>query len=666
MIGSAGHDGRLGGGDEAFLARRVIVLGLGMALVFSVFAMRLFQLQVIEGADLRYRSERNSVRLVRLEAPRGEIVDREGRAIVASRTAFDIAVIPNELRDRERTLRAVSSLVAQQEPELEKLVAARRGRERFQPIVLDDDVSEAQRARVETHRFAMPGVIVEEHPRRHYLEGARAAHVLGQIGEIGADQLRDEAFSDYRAGDVVGQAGLEARLDRHLRGRPGGRNVVVDVQGREVERLDEVLPEKGGRVVLTLDLDLQRAAEEAFRSDDPAKPDRMGAVVAVDVRSGDVLAIASAPSYDPNDFAGGVDSATWKRLTTDRWRPLQNRAVSGQYAPGSTYKAIVAAAALQNGTIAPGRTEYCTGAYRLGRRTYRCWKRGGHGEVDLERALEQSCDVFFYAVGVELGIDRLAEVARSFGLGRRTGIAIAGESAGIVPDQKWKLEARGQEWIGGETVSAAIGQGYNLLTPLQLALAYAAIANGGDLYAPRLIDRLETWDGRLVEEPEHPAPQRVAVSPEHLARVRAGLTRVVEAPRGTGARARVPGMKVAGKTGTTQVVSLAVVEQYENDEDVPIEYRDHAWFAAFAPADAPEIAVAVLAEHGGSGGGVAAPIAQKVLAAYYAKRFAPAATPDAPVPAPAPAATAARAAGTAPAADDVRAARADAPRPRAG
>jgi len=623
MMGGTGRNGgeaRLGGGDEAFLSRQILLLGLLIASVFAVFVLRLFQLQVIEAADLLHRSERNFVRTVRLEAPRGEIVDREGRALAVSRPAFGAAVISNELHDRERTLAAVAGLIDREVSELDRRIGKRRGRERFQPVVLDADLSPVEMARVEAHRFALPGVVIDERPRREYLEGDLAAHLLGQIGQIGAKQLRDAEFAGYRAGEVVGQGGLEARLEHHLRGRAGGRNVVVDVQGREVDRIEEVEPVPGGRVVLTLDLDLQRATEAAFLNSDPEQPDHMGAIVVVDTRNGDVLALASHPTYDPNDFAGGIDSATWKSLTTNAWRPLRNRAVSGQYAPGSTYKAIVAAAGMQAGILAPGRTEVCNGTYKLGRRIYRCWKRSGHGEVDLARAMEQSCDVYFYILGIELGIDRIATVARSFGFGRMSGIAIAGEREGIVPDKAWKRRARGREWIKGETVSAAIGQGYNLVTPLQLALAYAAIANGGDLYAPRIIDRLETWDGRLVEQSAQHAPRRVEVAPEHLARLRAALTGVVQAEGGTGMRAHVPGMQVAGKTGTTQVVSMRVVEKYKDEGDVPVKYRDHAWFGAFAPAEEPEIAVAVLIEHGRSGGGVAAPIAAKVLAAYQAKR----------------------------------------------
>jgi len=622
VIGSA-HDGRLGAGDEAFLARRVALLAIGIAFVFALFGVRLFQLQIIEGADLRTRSELNAVRTVRIEAPRGEIVDRDGRALAASRVAFGVSLIPNELRDRERTVKALGMLIERDRSELAALVGAPSGRKRFQPVVLESDLAPDAHARVATHRYALPGVVLRTVPRRHYIEGARAAHVLGTIGEIGADELDDPDFAGYRAGEIIGQSGLEARLERHLRGRAGGRNVVVDVQGREVEVLDEVEPVKGGRVVLTLDLDLQRAAEQAFLSEDPEKDDAMGAVVAVDVRNGDVLAIASRPSYDPNAFAGGIDAETWRRLTTDRWVPLQNRALAGQYSPGSTWKAFVAAAGLQEGIVDPQETVYCPGYYRHGNRSYRCWRRGGHGDVDLRTALARSCDVYFYELGIEMGIDRLAHFARGFGFGRPTGIDLPGEAAGLVPDKAWKRRARHEEWITGETVSASIGQGFNLVTPLQLALGYAAIANGGTLHEPRLVRRLETWDGELVEERLPGATRSVPVRAEHLARVREGLVEVVHGERGTGRRAQVPGMTVGGKTGTTQVVSLAALEHYEEEEDIPIHLRDHAWFAAFAPAEDPRIAVAVLAEHGGGGGSVAAPIAQRVLAAWHEKYLTP-------------------------------------------
>lgn len=645
---------RLSSANEAPSELRLGLIALMLVSVFVVFVLRLFQLQILEGADLASRSVRNSVRTLRLEAPRGDILDREGRVLATSRPAYRVQVIADDVRSANLTYTVLGDLLVRDAAEIRDLVGQPTGRRRFQPVVIDGDLTYPARARVETHRYALPGVVTDMTPRRHYVEQQRAAHLLGTIGEIDARQLGSEAFADYRSGEIVGKFGLEAGLESHLRGKAGGRNVVVDVAGQEIDVIDEVAPVPGGRLVLTLDLDLQRAAEEAFRSDDPEEPDKMGALVAIDPRNGDVLAMASLPAYDPNDFAGGIDTETWSSLTGDEWKPLRNRAVSAQYPPGSTYKPIVALAGLAEGKVDANTTVFCPGHYRLGRRVYRCWKRGGHGEVDLVAALRDSCDVFFYELGIELGVDTIARFAKSFGLGGRTGVTLAGEASGLIPTKEWKERARHEAWIKGETVSASIGQGYNLVTPIQLANAFAALANGGRRFTPRIVQRLETWDGRVVQELPPSAPVDADIDPAWLEQVREGLVAVVEGtpgtpatdfspgrPRvhGTGSRARVPGLSVAGKTGTSQVVRLDVVKDLEDDE-VPVRYRDHALFAAFAPTENPEIAVAVVVEHAGKGGGaVAAPIAQKVIARWYEKKQAmlnPEPDPDAePTSAPA-------------------------------
>jgi len=641
---------RLASANEPPGDLRLWIVVLMLVGTFTVFLLRLFHLQILEGADLASRSQRNSVRALRLEAPRGDIVDREGRVLATSRPAFRVQVIPNDVRSSRTTYTVLGELLGRDPYELHDLVGSPGGRRRFQPVVLEGDLSYEERARVETHRYALPGVVTDMTPRRHYVEDERAAHLLGTIGEIDANELGKETFADYQAGEVIGKFGLEARLEPHLRGRAGGRNVVVDVAGQEIEVIDEVAPEPGGRLVLTLDVDLQRAAEEAFRPEVPEPPVAaegeeeaeipepspvMGALVALDPRNGDVLAMVSEPAYDPNAFAGGIDAATWSRLTGDEWKPLRNRALSAQYPPGSTYKPIVALAGLGEGVIDADTSVFCPGYYRLGRRVYRCWKRGGHGEVDLLAALRDSCDVYFYQLGVELGIDTIARYAERFGLGRTTGISLQGERPGLIPTKAWKERARGERWIKGETVSAAIGQGFDLVTPLQLANAFAALGNEGRRFTPRIVQRLETWDGQVVREIPPSEPEDAGIDPAHLALVREGLVAVVhgtpgtpataDAPatpriHGTGGRARVEDVVVAGKTGTSQVVRLDLVEDLEEDE-VPVRYRDHALFAAFAPADAPEIAVAVVVEHAGEGGGAAAaPIAQKVLATYFAKK----------------------------------------------
>jgi penicillin-binding protein 2 len=608
---------QFGRGGEADLEGPLRVLAFALMAVFAVFGLRLFQLQVVEGEELNLRSERNFVRTVRVEAPRGDILERDGGVLATTRPAFGVEVIPSELRRPELVFAVLGQLLDDDPQRLAETVGSPSGRRRFQPARIAKDLDFEHLARVETHRYALPGVFTDVRPRRDYVGGDLAAHVLGTLGEVTQEQLDTRAFAGYRPGEVVGKSGVEALLESSLRGRAGGRNVVVDVAGREVELLDEVRPVRGGTVVLTLDMDLQRAALEALR-EPGAEVAPAGAVVALDVRTGDVLALVSHPAYDPNDFAAGIDPETWERLRDDPWKPLSNRAVSGQYPPGSTYKAVVAAGSLQEGVITTRDRFYCPGHFRLGRRTYRCWKRAGHGWVNVHEALKLSCDVFFYNVGLRLGIDRMARYARGFGLGSATGAPFRQERAGLVPTSEWKKRRFQEPWMEGETLSAAIGQGFNLVTPLQLAVAFAALANGGKVLEPRLVTSRFDDHGALVEQPEVSVRGEVPVDPTHLAVVQEGLEAVVMEPGGTGGRARVPGLSVSGKTGTAQVVSLKHTEGL--GDEIPVRYRDHAWFAAYAPSDAPEIVVVVLVEHGGGGGANAAPIAQKVLAQWWRER----------------------------------------------
>ena len=616
-----------GPGDIRLWPVALIILG-----IFGVFTFRLFHLQILEGENLASRSQANYVRTVRLEAQRGAIVDREGRTIAASRLAYDVDVIPHEVRNPWRTYSVLGAILDIPAEELAERVGQPRGRRRFQSVTLARDLPDEVRAQVASHRYAMPGVELVRQPLRDYVYDGMAAQLLGRIGEIGTRELAKEAYADYRSGERIGKTGLEATNEQHLRGRAGGENLIVDVAGREIDKIDMIEPTPGGRLVLSLDLDLQRVAEEAFRVPAPDPPlldedgqpkppplDYMGALVAMDPRNGDVLALVSAPSYDANAFAGGVDSETWRELNEDDWRPLRNRAIAGVYPPGSTYKAIVAAAGLAEGVIDATTVVTCPGHFRLGRRTYRCWKRVGHGPVDLVQALAGSCDVYFYELGKTLGVETLARYARMFGLGRPTGVPVRGEVGGLVPTPEWKMRTRGERWIDGETISLSIGQGANLTTPIQLAVAYSVIANGGDLVEPRIVLRRETWDGEVVSEEPSIIRERGVIAPAILELVTKGLLAVVE-PGGTGRRAGVPGINVAGKSGTTQVVSLDLIEGLE-PEEVPVKYRDHALFAAFAPVEAPEIVVVAVAEHAGFGGGaVAAPMAQKVLAEYFRKK----------------------------------------------
>jgi penicillin-binding protein 2 len=618
VIASGGRS-RLGAGSDADLERRLPFVAVLIVLAFAVFFARLFQLQLVQTDDLRQRSQSNYVRTLRLEAPRGDILDREGRVLATTRPAFGLQVIPHDVSRAELTYAVLALLIDREADALSERVGNPSGRRRFQPVRLAGDLSYDQRARVESHLYALPGVVSDVRPRRHYVGGELASHLMGYLGEIQREQLEKRRYADYRQGEVIGQAGIESVLQADLRGRAGGRNLVVDVAGRVVDVLEEIEPLPGGRVTLTLDRDLQQAAEDAFLPDVLGEPAKIGAAVALDVRSGDVLALVSKPAFDPNDFAGGIDAATWTALVSDERRPIQNRAISGQYPPGSTYKTFVAAAGLEEDLVDPDEKIFCPGSFRLGRRTYRCWKRGGHGWVDLRQAIVESCDVYFYQLGLELGVDRLAFFARGFSFGRPTGISLPQEEPGLVPTSAWKERRFAEPWVRGETVSAAIGQGFNLATPLQLAVAYAAIANGGKLLKPRLVLQTEDQQGNAVPGPSPEVLGTVPVAPEHLERLREALEAVVGETGGTGGRARVRGVRVAGKTGTAQVVALEQTEGLE-EEEVAFQHRDHAWFVGFAPAEAPEIVAVALVEHGGHGGSAAAPIVQKVFARYFEKR----------------------------------------------
>jgi penicillin-binding protein 2 len=557
-------------------------------------------------------AQRNSVRTHRVQAPRGMILDRNGEILVDARPALGITVVPSETEDLALTLRRVARLAGVDEEALVARFSRPSGAARFKPQLVLDDLGRAAFARIDERLWALPGVHSEYRTLRDYRRGQLAAHVLGWLGEIDAEQLEDREYQGYRPGDVVGRKGVEKLLERELRGRPGGENWLVDAHGRELEQLSAVEPQPGLNAALTLDLRLQAVAEQAL--DELGKA---GAVVALDPRSGEILALASRPGFDPNRFSSGIDPVQWKALMDDPRAPLHFRALQGQYPPGSTYKLVTAIAGLEEGVIRPGFEVNCTGSYRLGRRTYRCWRKGGHGVVDVHKALVQSCDVFFYRVGLEVGVDRLAYYARSLGFGARTGIEMPGETPGLVPTRAWKERRFGEPWMDGETISLSIGQGFNLWTPLQLANAYAAVGNGGTRWRPFIVKRVQEPDGGLLREVSPQVAEALPFKEETLRIVRDALRGVVQEPRGTGGAMRnLPGgVEAAGKTGTAQVVGMKG-DPPEDESLIPEQYRDHAWFVTYLPADQPRIAIAVLVEHGGHGGSAAAPVAAKVARAF--------------------------------------------------
>ena len=597
---------------DHFVETRLTSAVFVIVVVWLILIARLFYLQVLEGDRYRVSAERNSVRTHRVMAPRGMILDRSRSILVDSRPSFDVLVVPHEAGDLPTTLRRVAGLIdSRPEPLLEAL-GRPQGRERFAALPVAHDLSWRSIARVESRLWALEGVLTEASRVRSYPYGSSAAHVLGWLGEIDKEELGGRQFQGYRVGDVIGREGVERLRDRELRGRTGGRNVLVDAHGRELERLDAIEAQAGRNVVLTLDYRLQQAAESAL-----ARTGQPGAVVALDPRNGEILVLASLPAFDPNAFAVGIDRPTWERLTANPRTPLHNRALQGQYPPGSTYKVVSALAGLETGVVTPDTTVQCTGSYRLGRRRYRCWRREGHGQVDLHRAIVESCDVYFYTLSQLLGVERLGYYARALGLGAPTGVDLRGEAAGLVPTAAWKEQRFGEPWVLGETVSLAIGQGFNLWTPIQLASTYATIAQGGSRYQPFVVKRIEDSQGNLIEERD-PVPQgELAISKPSLDFVRNALRGVVQDPKGTGGvMRRLPGgVEAAAKTGTAQVVAQAQ-DPPPDEEEIPEEYRDHAWFVTYAPIENPRIVVAVLVEHGGHGGTTAAPIAREVVVEF--------------------------------------------------
>ncbi len=588
------------------LRLRLWVAGSVVLGVFLLLGLRLWQLQVVAGAYFHSLSDSNRLRIKRVAGLRGIIYDRKGRILVDNRPSFDIRVLSENPSHFEKVLDSLTLYLPKSEDWVPGSLWYPARRLPHEGVVVKQDVDWQTLAVVESHQVEMPGVSVEVHPKRRYPPQGFAAHLLGYVGEIGPQEL--SRLSGYFPGEIVGKFGVEKSWEPYLRGKSGFQYVEVDSGGRGLRVLKKVEPQSGLSLVLTLDWEVQVAAERAMAG-------KEGALVVLDPRDGAVLAMVSHPTFDPNVFARGIRVQEWHQLISHPFRPLTNRAIQGQYPPGSIFKLVLAAAALEEGVVAPSTRFFCPGGLRFGKRLFRCWKRVGHGSVDLHEAMVESCDVYFYQLGQRLGVDTIAAYARRLGLGQPTGIALDHEKAGVIPDRAWKRKVLGAPWYAGETLSVAIGQGYVLVTPLQMALLTTAIANGGKIYRPYLVERVETARGEVVWQ-HHPEIRWVAGIREETFRwLRHAMRDVVHSPSGTGKKARLPGMWIGGKTGTAQTASGFRGKQ----ETLPRLHRDHAWFVAFAPVESPEIAVACLVEHAGeSGGAVAAPIVRQFLEQYFA------------------------------------------------
>jgi len=591
-----------------------IFLGIVLC-IFFILSARLGYLQLVHGEEYKKISEGNRLRLVPVMAPRGVFYDRNDKPMVSSRTAYTVSIVRMGLdeADLNQTVRNLSDVLGMDINEINKKLAEAKdkGYPLYEPVRIKVDVTNDVLVKIEEHNLELPGVIIEEQPVRDYLNGDFASHVFGYVGEINASELEQMRDQGYSVGDIIGKTGLEKQFDKILRGIDGGQQVEVDAFGRPINILGNKPPVAGDDLYLTIDAKIQKAAEEALDATmlevQKSFPNaKAAAVVAMDPRSGAILAMASKPSYDPNLFVGGINKEElpiYQQLMTDPNKPMINRAIRGEYPPGSTFKMITALAALEEGKITKDDIiNDANGVYwRIAPK--KCWKRGGHGPVNLAKAIGYSCNIYFYEVGRRVGIDAISKYAKMFGLGEPTGLELPpGEKSGLLPTREWRAATfNGVPWQQGETLDAAIGQGFHNYTPLQLANYISTLANGGTRYQPYLVRKIMSHDGKLIKKFSPKQVQKINLNPENIEAVKEGMLRVT-APGGTAASyfTNFP-IAVAAKTGTAQNPHGA----------------DHAWFVAFAPYDDPQIVVAVIVEQGGHGGSAGAPVARAIFEAYF-------------------------------------------------
>jgi penicillin-binding protein 2 len=590
--------------EPRFTDNRLGFFQWGVVAVFLLLISGFWRLQVLRPDHYSRLAEQNYLKNLPIAAPRGRILDRNGNVLVDNYPSFSIIGQWDYRDELKADLPAIAQGLGMQLAELEARVSSAETRAPYAPIVLRDNASRQDIAFIESHRREFPELDLISVPRRLYLSDGFGAHVLGYVGEISEDDLDRAEWALLRPGALVGKSGLERQYDHILRGTDGARRVVVDSIGREAAILEEQLPTPGTDLRTTLDADLQAVAEAGFQGD-------QGALVALDPRTGEVLALVSRPSFDPNQFAVGISQQQWSSLINDSSHPLLNRAIQAQLAPGSVYKILMASAALEAETLDSSTTFYCPGAATFYGRSFRCWQAKGHGRVDMHRAIVHSCDVFFYNLGRDLGIERMAEFSSQFGLGKRTGIDLPNEAAGVVPSPQWKEKMFRQEWYPGETISVAIGQGALTVTPLQVAYSVGGIASDGAFARPRLVLPAEQIvPTSMTNTAAGPVIIRVPLSETTITTVTDAIYGVVN-EGGTGASARVPGLDIGGKTGTAQVASLKT--------SAAANLKDNAWFVGLAPRRNPEIIVAVLYQSG-EHGTAAAPLARNVIKAYFDKK----------------------------------------------
>ncbi len=587
--------------------RRTAIIAGGQVVLFGGLGARMYYLQVLQADRYRTLAEENRINLRLLAPPRGTITDRFGEPMAINVQNYRVVIIREQTDDMEATLDRLAKLLAPNSFDSARIRRDARHRRAFVPITVRENLSWDEVSRLEVNAPNLPGVGIDVGLTRHYPQGALAAHVLGYVAAVSEKDLTGDPLLQL-PGFRIGKRGIERRFDAMLRGKAGNSQIEVNAFGRVIRELRREEGQPGSRLALTLDSGLQAFAAERLARENS------GAAVVMNVHNGDVLAMVSSPGFDPNEFSEGLSRKTWRRLIRDPYSPLTNKVIQGQYPPGSTFKIAVALAALEYG-ITVDHWVFCRGYIKLGDRRFHCWKKHGHGRMNIQSAIQQSCDVFFYDIGLKIGVDRIAEMARRLGLGSKYDFDLAGQKAGLIPTRAWKKAAIGNRWQKGETVIAAIGQGYVLTTPLQLAVMTARTVNGGFAVIPRLA-RQRTEDGSPAPEPVFAS---LGISEPARRLVVDAMDQVVNSRRGTARRSAIkdPAHAMGGKTGTSQVRRITMAERIagkRKNKDKPWRERDHALFVGFAPVAAPQYAVAIVIEHGGGGSKVAAPIASALLA----------------------------------------------------
>ncbi|MEN3339286.1 MAG: penicillin-binding protein 2 [Acidobacteriota bacterium] len=592
--------------DRRSLTTRLTVIQYVIAVLFAALAVGFWIFQIAQHEKFAEMAEENHLRRLPLPAPRGVLFDRNGKILVENQNSFNIALLREQTKNLDQTLHTLAMATGADEAQLRETVNRRKKDPSYRPIVLISNATLEQVIAVRARKWELPGIEARPGPSRRYPANDMAAHLFGYVTEVTEAQLQKAEFQGVESGDLVGQAGVEQAYNKILMGSEGNRAVVVNSLGREIQELEKQDPVEGQRLQLTIDADLQKATDDAFTASG-----FNGAAVVLDPRTGAVLSFTSRPAYDPNAFAAGIDRVAWAALNSDELRPLQNRALQGRYSPGSTFKMAVGLAGLEEGVITPSFQVHCSGSATFYGHRFGCWKKGGHGTVDLRHAIEQSCDVYFYTVGNMLGVDRINKWATLFGLGVKSNIDLPNELVGLVPSTEWKKTQKESKWYAGETISVAIGQGQVAVTPVSMAVYAATLANGGTRITPHIVKAVD--DGTGMKPVPPPAPQsKVDVTPEKLQAIRDGMWGVVNGG-GTGGRARIEGHDVCGKTGTAQVISNKGRVASRGGKDL----RDNGWFVFFAPRDNPEIAGVVFLEHGIHGPNAAA-LAHHILATHFA------------------------------------------------